>query len=223
VFLVAFPALGLQWGWLLAALAVLSMVVGNVLAIAQDNIKRMLAYSSIAHAGYALLGVIAGGQEGIASTMNYLLIYGFMNIGAFTVVLLLRAGQQMGEDISEYQGLAKTRPLLAALMLVFMFSLTGIPPTAGFMGKLYVFMAALKAGYTWLVVVAVLMSVVSAYFYLRVVMYMYMRPAELLHQVASSAGTGLTLALSAAFVLLAGVLPSGLISLARWAAAGFGL
>jgi NADH-quinone oxidoreductase subunit N len=146
-----------------------------------------------------------------------------MNIGAFTVVLLLRAGQQMGEDISEYQGLAKTRPLLAALMLVFMFSLTGIPPTAGFMGKLYVFMAALKAGYTWLVVVAVLMSVVSAYFYLRVVMYMYMRPAELLHQVASSAGTGLTLALSAAFVLLAGVLPSGLISLARWAAAGFGL
>ena len=139
VFLTAFGAARIEWTGILIPIAILTMAVGNIAAISQTNIKRMLAYSSIAHAGYVLLGIIAGTSEGMASVLNYLFIYAFMNIGAFAVVIMLRSDGFKGDNISDYEGLAKTHPLAAALMLVFMFSLTGIPPTAGFMGKFYLF------------------------------------------------------------------------------------
>lgn len=221
VFFDAFGGMHLQWSGILIPLSILTMAVGNIVALAQTNIKRMLAYSSIAHAGYAVLGVITGADEGLRGMMNYLLIYAFMNIGAFAVVIMLRGKGLRGDDIIDYEGLAKTHPLLAALMLVFMFSLTGIPPTAGFIGKFYVFMGAINAGYTWLVVIAVIFSVVSAYFYLRIVMYMYMREPKAEVRLSTSPGHPKkshdflgTLALSIALTvtglatLLLGVFPS---------------
>jgi NADH-quinone oxidoreductase subunit N len=140
VFLIAFSSIKVEWSTVLIPLAILSMCVGNIVAISQTNIKRMLAYSSIAHAGYALLGIIAGTGGGLSSMMNYMFIYTFMNIGAFAVVIMLRSEGFRGEDLSDYEGLAQSHPLTSALMLVFMFSLTGIPPTAGFVAKFYVFM-----------------------------------------------------------------------------------
>lgn len=221
VFLIAFASLKVEWSQVLIPVAVLTMALGNVIALSQTNIKRMLAYSSIAHAGYALLGVIAGGPGGVASMMNYLFIYAFMNIGAFSVVILLRREGFNGDFIHDYEGLSKTHPLPAALMLVFMFSLTGIPPTAGFMGKFYLFMEAIKAGYTWLVVVAVVFSAISAYFYLRIVMFMYMREPQTEVRLNPSFGINLALALTTAGVLVLGVLPARVIDLARKAALSF--
>jgi NADH-quinone oxidoreductase subunit N len=223
VFLIAFASLSVNWVSILIPVAVVTMAVGNIVALSQTNIKRMLAYSSIAHAGYALLGVIAGGPEGMASMMNYLLIYAFMNIGAFAVVILLRSEGFKGESIHDYEGLSKTHPLSAALMLVFMFSLTGIPPTAGFMGKFYLFYAAVEAGYTWLVVVAVIFSAISAYFYLRIVMYMYMREPQTDVRLSTAPGINLALTVTVSAVLLIGVLPGTVINLAKTAVAGFGL
>lgn len=221
VFMIALGTIKLEWSTVLIPLSILSMAVGNVVAIAQTNIKRMLAYSSIAHAGYALLGVIAANNEGLASMMNYMLIYAFMNIGAFAVIIMLRSEGFNGEDITDYEGLAKTHPLASALMLVFMFSLTGIPPTAGFIGKFYVFMSAINAGYTWLAVIAVIFSVISAYFYLRIVMYMYMREPKEEVKLSTSPGISLALIVTAVAVLVIGVFPSFLIGLAKAAMAGF--
>ncbi len=223
VLTVALGPVSSEWTGLLIVLSILSMAVGNILAISQTNIKRMLAYSSIAHAGYALLGVIAGGPEGLASMMNYLLIYTFMNIGAFTVVTLLRTEGVKGEDLSDYEGLSKNHPLLSALMLLFMFSLTGIPPTAGFMGKFYLFVAAINAGYLWLTVIAVIMSAISAYFYLRVVMYMYMKEPGTVIPVQRSTAGRVALMFTGIAVLLIGVQPTGFIQMARSALAGFGI
>jgi NADH-quinone oxidoreductase subunit N len=221
VFMIAFASIKVEWAAILIPLSILSMAVGNVVALAQSNIKRMLAYSSIAHAGYALIGVIVANNEGISSMMNYLMIYAFMNMGAFGVIIALRSEGFKGDSITDYEGLAKTHPFLSALMLIFMFSLTGIPPTAGFIGKLYVFMSAINAGYTWLVVVAVIFSVISAYFYLRIVMYMYMREPKV-EVITSKSGTlGVALGVTAVMVLAIGVYPSYLVNLAKAAIAGF--
>jgi NADH-quinone oxidoreductase subunit N len=181
----------------------------------------MLAYSSIAHAGYMLLGIIAGTPTGLSSVLNYMLIYAFMNVGAFAVVIMLRSEGFAGENISDYEGLAKTHPTAAAFMLVFMFSLTGIPPMAGFMGKFYLFMSAINAGYTWLVIVAVLFSAISAYFYLRIVMLMYMKEPKEDVRLNTSPGLGLALAMTATAVILIGVLPSKVLALARLAVESF--
>jgi len=221
VFMIAFGDIQIEWTTVLIPLSILSMAVGNIVAIAQTNIKRMLAYSSIAHAGYALLGVIVANNEGLAGMMTYLMIYAFMNIGAFAVVIMLRTEGFRGEDIKDYEGLAKTHPLLAAIMLIFMFSLTGIPPTAGFIGKLYVFMSAIDAGYTWLVVVAVIFSVISAYFYLRIVMYMYMKDPKVEVSVSTSPSMNLALILTTVAVLAIGVFPSLLVDFAKAAISGF--
>ncbi|MDO8746945.1 MAG: NADH-quinone oxidoreductase subunit N, partial [Thermodesulfovibrionales bacterium] len=221
VFMTAFGTARIEWAGILIPIAVLTMAVGNIAAISQTNIKRMLAYSSIAHAGYMLLGIIAGTSDGMASILNYLFIYAFMNIGAFAVVIMLRSEGFKGDNISDYEGLAKTHPLAAALMLVFMFSLTGIPPTAGFMGKFYLFMSAVSAGYTWLAVTAVIFSAISAYFYLRIVMYMYMKEPKTAVQLSASPGIALALAITVIAVLVIGVLPSAVINLARIAASGF--
>ena len=221
VFLIAFGSMQVDWSMLLIPIAVLTMGFGNIVALSQTNIKRMLAYSSIAHAGYALIGVIAGGPEGVASMMNYMLIYSFMNIGAFGIVILLRREGYNGNDIGDYRGLAKSHPVCAALMLIFMFSLTGIPPTAGFIGKMYLFIAAIDAGYVWLVVTAVIFSAISAFFYMRIVMLMYMSEPSEEVELNTSAGINIALAVSAIGVLVIGVLPSKLIALARAAAQGF--
>ena len=131
------------------------MAVGNIMALSQTNIKRMLAYSSIAHAGYALVGLAAGGPEGAASVMLYVCIYALMNMGAFGVVIMLRKAGKRGEEITDFAGLGKTNKTAAFLMLIFMFSLTGIPPLAGFMGKFYIFKSAVQAGLIWLAVAGV--------------------------------------------------------------------
>lgn len=215
VFTSAFGSLTIEWTTVIIPIAILTMAVGNILAIAQSNIKRMLAYSSIAHAGYALIGIIIGNSDGISSTMNYLFIYAFMNIGAFAIVTILKSEGFAGEEISDYEGLAKTHPLASGLMLIFMFSLTGIPPTAGFIGKFYLFMSAVKAGYTWLAIVAVIFSAISAYFYLRVVMYMYMREPKQEVSLSTSMPSSLAIAITALAVLILGIFPSGLIEFAR--------
>ncbi|MEW6418868.1 MAG: NADH-quinone oxidoreductase subunit N [Nitrospirota bacterium] len=221
VFMIAFASMKIEWAPLLIPLSILSMGVGNVVALAQTNIKRMLAYSSIAHAGYALLGLIAANNEGLTSMMNYMFIYAFMNLGAFAVIIMLRTEGFKGDNIYDYEGLAKNHPLLAALMLIFMFSLTGIPPTAGFIGKLYVFMSAINAGYTWLVLVAVVFSAISAYFYLRIVMLMYMREPKVEVAISKSGSIGIALGVATLGVLAIGVYPSCLIKLAKAALSGF--
>jgi NADH-quinone oxidoreductase subunit N len=221
VLMIAFATLKFEWILILIPLSILSMAVGNIVALAQTNIKRMLAYSSIAHAGYALIGIIAANTDGLASMMNYLMIYAFMNIGAFAVIIMLRTEGFKGDTITDYEGLAKTHPFLSALMLIFMFSLTGIPPTAGFIGKLYVFMSAINAGYTWLVLVAVVFSVISAYFYLRIVMYMYMREPKVEVATSKSGTLGVALGVTAVMVLAIGVYPSYLVKLAKAALSGF--
>ncbi|MEW6108181.1 MAG: NADH-quinone oxidoreductase subunit N [Nitrospirota bacterium] len=221
VFMIAFGSARIEWTAVLIPIAILTMGVGNIVALSQTNIKRMLAYSSIAHAGYVLLGIIAGTSDGMASVLNYMLIYAFMNIGAFAVVIMLRSEGFKGDNISDFEGLAKTHPMAAALMLVFMFSLTGIPPTAGFMGKFYVFMSAINAGYTWLVIIAVIFSAISAYFYLRIVMYMYMKEPKESVQLTTSPAIGLALAITVAAVIIIGILPSIFVNLARIAVAGF--
>jgi NADH-quinone oxidoreductase subunit N len=221
VLMIAFATLKFEWILILIPLSILSMAVGNIVALAQTNIKRMLAYSSIAHAGYALLGIIAANRDGLASMMNYLMIYAFMNMGAFAVIIMLRTEGFKGDTITDYEGLAKTHPFLSALMLIFMFSLTGIPPTAGFIGKLYVFMSAINAGYTWLVLVAVVFSVISAYFYLRIVMYMYMREPKVEVATSKSGTLGVALGVTAVMVLAIGVYPSYLVKFAKAALSGF--
>jgi len=221
VFLTAFGSVRVEWTAVLIPIAILTMGVGNVVALSQTNIKRMLAYASIAHAGYALLGIIAGTADGIAGVMNYMLIYAFMNVGAFAVIIMLRSEGFKGDDIADFEGLSKTHPLASALMLVFMFSLTGIPPTAGFMGKFYLFMSAIDAGYTWVVIIAVIFSAISAYFYLRIVMYMYMKEPKGKVQLTTSPAMSLALAITVIAVIAIGVLPSSVVNFARVAVAGF--
>jgi NADH-quinone oxidoreductase subunit N len=221
VLMVAFVSEKVEWAAILVPISILTMAVGNIVALSQTNIKRMLAYSSIAHAGYALLGIISANNEGLASMMNYLMIYAFMNIGAFAVIIMLRSEGFKGDSIYDYQGLSKTHPLAALLMLIFMFSLTGIPPTAGFIGKLYIFMSAINAGYTWLVIIAVIFSAISAYFYLRIIMYMYMRDPKETVTLSTSFSGGVALGITTFVVLFIGILPSFLINLAKAAIKGF--
>jgi NADH-quinone oxidoreductase subunit N len=209
VYLGGLEPLADQWRFFVGVAAALTMVWGNVAALTQDNVKRMLAYSSIAHAGYALLGLMAGGQNGLQSVMFYMLIYTVTNLGAFGFVILLESRGFAGETVSDYAGLARKHPVAAFGMLLFLLSLGGIPPTAGFMGKLYLFAAAVQAGYVWLVVVAVLMSAVSLYYYLRIVLQMYLRdgadaePAALL----AAPWTERVIVACAVAVLVIGVLP----------------
>jgi NADH-quinone oxidoreductase subunit N len=205
---------------LLAGLAVLTMAVGNVMALSQTNIKRMLAYSSIAHAGYGLVGLAAGGAEGSASVMLYVLIYAVMNMGAFGVVIMLRKAGVRGEEISDYAGLGKTNKTAAFLMLIFMFSLTGIPPLAGFMGKFFIFKSAVQAGLLWLAVVGVLFSAISAYFYLRVIMLMYMYDPKEEFSLVQSPALALALAISVTGVIFIGLYPTGVLEYARASVAG---
>jgi NADH-quinone oxidoreductase subunit N len=197
----------------LVIVAALSMIVGNVIAIAQTNIKRMLAYSSIAHAGYILTGVVAANDAGSNGVLFYLMAYTCMNIGAFGVLSILESKDGGNLTFDDYAGLAGKRPALAALMALFMFSLSGIPPFAGFFGKYYVFAGAVEAGYTWLAIVGVIMSVVSAYYYLRLVVLMYFKDQVSIIEITVPK-LGLTaLIISALSLLVFGIYPSSIVSL----------
>jgi NADH-quinone oxidoreductase subunit N len=178
LFIHAFASLHDEWAMLVWGLAVLTMTVGNVVAIAQSNVKRMLAYSSIAHAGYLLAAIVSGTPRGGGAVLFYLLGYAFMNLGAFAVVIAIGRKGEANEQFSDYAGLASRRPLIAAAMVLFMLSLTGIPPLVGFVGKLYLIEALVQAGYIWLAVIMVLNSAISAYYYLRLIFEMYMRDPE---------------------------------------------
>jgi NADH-quinone oxidoreductase subunit N len=178
VALLALSDLQSDWKPILTWLAILTMTVGNVTALLQNNLKRMLAYSSIAHAGYVLVAVVAGGSEGASAALFYLAVYSLMNLGAFGLLALLGRGADERVLMADVAGLGFRQPILAFAMTVFMISLGGIPPTAGFMGKLYVFGVAVKAGLIPLVVVGVLNSVVSVYYYLRVTVAMYMQDPQ---------------------------------------------
>ncbi|MBN2388024.1 MAG: NADH-quinone oxidoreductase subunit N [Anaerolineales bacterium] len=183
VFVLAFPLLQADLVPVIWALAALTMLVGNVIAIAQTNIKRMLAYSSIAHAGYILMAFVAFGDsavraDAVASALFYLLVYAITSFGAWAVVIALEKKDGRGLEITDYAGLGRKRPALAAAMTVFMLSLTGMPPTLGLIGKFYLFRAVIDAGQIWLAVIGVLTSLISAYYYLRVVVTMYMREGE---------------------------------------------
>ncbi len=206
-----------EWVVAIWVLAFLTMTVGNVTALVQTNIKRMLAYSSIAHAGYLLVGILAGSAMGHSAVLYYLLAYTFMNIGAFGVVSYLGASNRVENlRISSYRGIGYKYPFAALAMAIFMFSLAGVPPTAGFVGKFYLFSAALKAGFVWLVILSVLNSVVSAYYYLRVIVAMYMQEPEEgkeLQLPAVSWGVGLALVIAIAGVLYLGFFPSSMMAL----------
>ncbi len=215
VFLEALGVAQPRWRVLLIVLAVATMALGNIAAIAQSNIKRMLAYSGIAHAGYALIGLIVGGSAGAFSLMLYLMIYTFMNLGAFGVVILMSREGVRGENIGDLAGLATRSPLVAAVMLVFMFSLTGIPPTAGFIAKFYIFMAAVEADLVWLAVVGVLFSAVSAFYYLRIIMLMYMKEPEGETTFAPSPAAIVALTTAGVVILALGVYPGPLVQYAQ--------
>ena len=177
----AFPALSVEWSAVFWALAIVTMLLGNVSALTQTNVKRMLAYSSIGQAGYILVAVASlayAPQAGRDAVMFYVLAYTFMTIGAFAVVVALSGAGDQRTNIDDLDGLGRRNPLLAAAMAIFMLSLAGIPPTAGFMAKLYVFNAAVQAGYLDLAVIGVLTSAIATYYYLRVIVAMYMRGAE---------------------------------------------
>ena len=183
VFLTAFPALAASWAPAVAIISALTMILGNTAAIAQGSIKRMLAYSSIAHAGYILMAAVAGGKgslsEFAASAMLfYLLSYMIMNLGAWSIVIAVEKKQGEGNSIDDFAGLSARQPLLALAMALFMFSLMGLPTTVGFVGKVYVFSAAINAGYIWLAVIGVATSLISAFYYLRVIKVMWMSGGE---------------------------------------------
>jgi NADH-quinone oxidoreductase subunit N len=219
--LVAMRVLAPDWVTLFWLLAVLTMTVGNVVALAQGNLKRMLAYSSVAHVGYMLVGLTVGSGAGVAAVLYYLVVYSFATIGAFGVILLLeRADPPGGEavDLTGYGGLAARHPVLALALAVFMLSLIGMPPTAGFVGKFYVFSAAIQRGFVWLAVIAVINSVVAAYYYLRLIVFMYMRdPEEAGIQVALTPAAGVSLAIAVWATFHLGLQPATVYALAQQA------
>ncbi|GFO67393.1 NADH-quinone oxidoreductase subunit N [Geomonas limicola] len=216
VMIFAFPMLGHNLTELLWILAVLTMTVGNIIALSQDNIKRMLAYSSIAHAGYALVGFTALNREGIAGILFYMLSYAFMNIGAFAVIVLVGKKGEKNGTVQDFAGLGYKKPVLAVLFSVFLFSLAGMPPTAGFIGKFYLFSAAIKSGYTGLAIIGVLNSAASVYYYLRVMVFMYMKDAQEDFEWAGvTAPIALCLLVTVVATLVMGVVPGTILELAQ--------
>jgi NADH-quinone oxidoreductase subunit N len=209
-----------DWGPLMWGLAVVTMTLGNVVAIAQSNLKRMLAYSSIAHVGYMMVGLVAGGAAGAGAILYYLFAYTFTTVGTFGVLsLCARAGEEAVE-VEEYAGLGRRHPLLAGTLTLFLLSLIGIPPLAGFVGKFYLFGAAVQSGFLWLAVIGVLNSAIAAYYYLRVVVYMYMREPDAAGATLSpSFAGGVALAVAAAGIVILGVMPAPFAELAQSAVA----
>jgi NADH-quinone oxidoreductase subunit N len=219
VFLSAFEPLRGEWGGVLWIVAAATMIVGAVVGVAQSNVKRMLAYSSIAHGGYLLVALLAANDVGKGAVLFYLLTYAVTNIGAFGVIAVLDGSERPNDLVRDYAGLGTDHPVLAALMTVFLLSLGGFPPMAGFIAKWYVFSAAVKAGYNWLAIIGVLTSVISVFFYLRIVVMMYMTPSNVEMPTRfppTPRMAGLALVASALIIFYLGILPTRVLD---WAAA----
>jgi NADH-quinone oxidoreductase subunit N len=218
ILLVALPTLQVEWSQVLWVLAVLTMTIGNITALRQDNIKRILAYSSIAHAGYALVGFTAGNGTGTAGILFYMLSYAFMNIGAFAIVILVSKKGETNGNVSDFAGLGFKHPLLALVMTLFLFSLAGVPPAAGFIGKFYLFSGAIQEGYIWLAVIGVLNSAASVYYYLRIMVYMYFKEStEEFEWIKVTAPIALALVIAAIGTLIPGIVPSVILEYAQMA------
>jgi len=217
VLITAFPAVTAQWQQIVTFLAIASMALGSFAAIGQTNIKRLMAYSSIGHMGYALVGLAAGTTEGVQGVIIYLAIYLAMTLGTFACILAMRRNGRMVEDIDQLSGLSSTSPLMAFLLAMLLFSLAGIPPLAGFFAKFYVFLAAIHAGLYALAVIGVLLSVVGAYYYLRIVKIMYFdAPAERFEPMDMPLAA--VLGITGLFILLYFVYPAPLVAFADAAA-----
>jgi len=217
-FIMRLLAYGLQgmtveWQQMLVILAVASMAVGNIIAIAQANLKRMLAYSTIAHMGYLLLGILSGTDTGYTASLFYVIVYAIMTLGSFGMILILSRAGFEAETIDDFKGLNQKSKWYAFVMMILMFSLAGLPPTVGFFAKLFVLQAALNAGYTWLVVLAVLLSVIGAFYYLRIVKSMYMDPPAGEITIDPRADTRWMLSATAMATLLLGIFPARLMEL----------
>ncbi len=211
------PSLLVEWQQMLAILAVLSMAIGNITAIAQTNLKRMLAYSTISHMGFLLLGLMSGTVDGYGAAMFYVAVYAFMGLGTFGMIMLLSRKGFEADRIEDFKGLNRRSPWCAFLMLLLMFSLAGVPPTVGFYAKLSVLQAALDAGYIGLTVVAVLLSLVGAFYYLRIVRLMYFDEPTDTAPIVGSTGARVLLSVNGLAALVIGIVPGWLMTLCQQA------
>jgi NADH-quinone oxidoreductase subunit N len=212
VFLVAFPSVQDRWISAIWVVAALTMILGNVIAVVQPNIKRMLAYSSIAHAGYLAVAFAAASNRGVAASLFYLLAYSLMNLGAFAIVTILGRSGDKFVNLSDYAGLGAKRPGIAALLSIFLLSLAGVPGTAGFAGKFFIFRAALESRLLWLAIIGVVSTVISFYYYLYVIVQMYMRePKDEFSDLSLPGTVKFALVVAAAGTLYLGVLPTAVL------------
>jgi NADH-quinone oxidoreductase subunit N len=222
IFLEGVPSMNADWRLLFEILAIATMTIGNLAALTQSNLKRMLAYSSIAHAGYLLIGVVAGTPRGVSAMLIYLLVYSFMQLGAFAIIVAMRSRDVVGDELKDFSGLHVRHPAAAFAMLLFMLSLGGIPPTAGFMGKLWLFSAAIDADYFWLAVIGVLNSAVSLYYYVRVAVFMYLRDDVGGAEPALNPALAVTLAVTVLATVAIGLYPQQLFEAADASAQALG-
>jgi NADH-quinone oxidoreductase subunit N len=207
-----------QWQHLLIGVAIATMTVGNLAAITQTNIKRFFGYSTISHVGYLLLGLIAaadGSGDGLTAVLIYLFVYAFMNLGAFAIIILMRRKDMIGDDLDDLSGLMARAPGCAVLMLIFLLSLAGIPPTAGFIGKYYIFLSLIETGHYYLAVLGVAYAVVALYYYFRIVVVMFMKKAPDTVPLATSPGLAVALGVTVAMTLWVGIYPQPFIVMAR--------
>ena len=223
IFVEGLPSMSDDWRLLFQVLSIVTMTVGNIAALTQSNLKRMLAYSSVAHAGYVLIGVIAGTERGVTAALVYLMVYAFMQLGAFAVITMLRRDDVAGEELKDFSGLHVKHPLAAFAMLLFMLSLGGIPPTAGFMGKFWLFGAAIDADYVWLAVIGVLNSAISLYYYIRIVVFMYLKDETIGIVPAVRPAMAIALAVAVVATLGLGVYPQPLFDFAQASARTLGV
>lgn len=206
-----------DWQGMLVILAVASMVIGNIAAIAQTNIKRMLAYSTISHMGFVLLGFIAAGENGYSSSLFYVVAYVLMTLGAFGIIMMLTREGFESENISDFKGLNQRNPLLALIMMFLMLSMAGIPPMIGFYAKLAVLQAVLGVGYIWLTVVAVMLSLIGAFYYLRVIKFMYFDAPEIDKPILSGMDIKVLISINGLAVIMLGIFPQTLMGLSLYA------
>lgn len=202
-----------QWQDILIIMAVLSMAVGNIIAIAQTNIKRMLAYSTISHVGFLLLGVLSGSQAGYSASMFYAIVYALMAMGGFGMILLLSRSGFEADNLNDFKGLNERSPWFAFIMMILMFSMAGVPPTLGFYAKLSVLQAVVGSGLTWLAIVAVVFSIIGVFYYLRVIKLMYFDKPEDTHPIETSMDMKVVLSANGLGILALGFMPSSLLAL----------
>jgi NADH-quinone oxidoreductase subunit N len=213
-----------EWQALTIGVAIATMTLGNLAAITQTNIKRFFGYSTIAHVGYLLLGLVAaadGSGEGLRAIVIYLIVYAFMNLGAFAVIIIMRRKDMIGDEIDDLSGLMSRAPALALLMLIFLLSLAGIPPTAGFIGKYFIFLSLVQTGHYHLALLGVGYSVVALYYYFRIVVVMFMRKQLDEEPLPTSFGLRVALGVTLAMTLLIGIYPQPIITIAREAVRPF--